>query len=499
MIIYKKESAIADRIRNQRSVAYVAGVDLVQHKDLPQMARASVEGINFDTPETSDLHYTRSIFVSTTWNLNSDVFSPVHTWGARNTVVDKPTNIEHDIDNKIGHITSQWAIDSQGNLINDSFNADEVPEHFHICNGAVIYKFWNDKQEEMDQFLQELSEGKYSVSMEVLFNDFDYALRKGDDYHVVSRNSESSFLSAKLRAYGGDGEYDGYEVGRLLKNMNFSGKGYVETPANPESVIFSEDNLSQFSFAKAKNNEFLGKSGVYIPRTSSNNPQTEIEKMSAELVEKQIADLQAELAEAKKVSEQAKAQLEEVNASKFEEKITSLTKELAEANKSNEEFKAAQACMCQKFDVLKAEKEELEKKYDELLSTQVTANRIQVFVEKGYDTEEAKAEVEKLSELGDELFTTVALMVPNKKKKDDKEESKADAVAPESFKTKEESADANEDVEVETEAVAKDESATASVEVEKEGAEEEASEAMVAIASRFNSIFGAKKKENKGE
>jgi len=491
IITYKNEAAIASQIKCQRSVAYVAGVDIIPYSELPELAIAANENINFKTPQTSDLHYTRSVFVSTTWNLNSDVFSPANTWAARSTPIDKPTNIEHDIDNKIGHITSQWSVDAAGELIDDSLSADEVPALFHVCNGAVIYKFWDKNQEKMDEFLSDLTEGKYSVSMEVLFNDFDYALRKDDDYHIITRDSKSSFLSAKLRAYGGEGHYDGYEVGRVLKNMNFSGKGYVKTPANPDSVIFSEDNISNFSFAKAKNNEFLG---VYSPRTIASKPKTENITMSAELLEKQLADLQAELAEAKKVSEEAKAKLEHANASQFEEKIQTLNQELTKANAKSEEYKAAQACMCQKFDQLKAEKDELQTQFDTLLQTQVEANRVNAFVLKNYPREEAVAEAKKLASFSDENFEVVLSMVPDKKV-----EQTAKATTEESFVSDEESADATEDTEVETELLApKAKVATATVEVEKEDeAEHKGEAAMSAIASRFSDIFNKKKKDNK--
>jgi hypothetical protein len=47
---------------------------------------------------------------------------------------------------------------------------------------------------------------------------------------VVTRNEDTSFLSKHLRSYGGDGEYEGSKVGRLMRNLTFSGKGLGAEP-----------------------------------------------------------------------------------------------------------------------------------------------------------------------------------------------------------------------------------------------------------------------------
>ena len=44
---------------------------------------------------------------------------------------------------------------------------------------------------------------------------------------IVARNDESAFLTKHLRAYGGTGEYEGYKIGRSLRDISFSGKGLV--------------------------------------------------------------------------------------------------------------------------------------------------------------------------------------------------------------------------------------------------------------------------------
>jgi hypothetical protein len=315
--------------------------------------------------------------------------------------------------------------------------------------------------------------------MEAVFNDFDYGLRKDNDYHIIKRDAVSSFLTKKLRAYGGDGIHEGYEVGRVLKNIVFSGKGYVEKPANPDSTIFSSDQISKFSFASAKKDEFFG---VYNNRMSIQ--KTENINMSAELLEKQVADLQSQLAEAKKESEQAKAELNKVGAESLKTEIESLSDQLSKANDKNSELEKTKACMCDQFNELKKDKEALEAKYEEILKEQELALRVDAFIKKGYSEKEAKAKVEELKSFSAENFQIAISMVSDKKEVVAKTES---------FTTDEEIAEAVE-TEVETEKIAPTEITTASLEV-KEQTDDKKEVVFASIANHFSKVLGGKTKK----
>ena len=77
-----------------------------------------------------------------------------------------------------------------------------------------------------------------------MFANFDYAvITPSNDHKMIVRSEDTAFLSKHLRAYGGSGDYQGNRVGRLIRNLTFSGKGLVKVPGNPESIIFdNEDN-----------------------------------------------------------------------------------------------------------------------------------------------------------------------------------------------------------------------------------------------------------------
>ena len=115
-----------------------------------------------------------------------------------------------------------------------------VSNEFNIITNAVIYKSWSDieQRERVNTLIDEIQEGKWFVSMECLFPNFDYALIDSQgDTKIIERSEASAFLTKHLRAYGGSGLYEDYKVGRLLRNISFSGKGLVSKPANPRSVI----------------------------------------------------------------------------------------------------------------------------------------------------------------------------------------------------------------------------------------------------------------------
>jgi hypothetical protein len=61
-----------------------------------------------------------------------------------------------------------------GNEIDDISNIDK----FDIATSAVLYNSWTtpELRERMSKLIAEIEEGKWFVSMECLFNNFDYAV-----------------------------------------------------------------------------------------------------------------------------------------------------------------------------------------------------------------------------------------------------------------------------------------------------------------------------------
>jgi hypothetical protein len=239
----EREAGLEQRIRSSTSIAMASVARLGKAGELTQQTMARLRAL----ADVKDfyLHHLTTILVTVGWNKNDDVFDPVEAWAARHTPEDKPLNYEHDHAKIVGHITANWVVGADEKVIADDTVAEDLPAKFHIVTGAVLYKHWQTPalQEQMESILAQIAKGELSVSMECLFQGFDYAMKsRSGATRVVARNERTAFLTKHLRAYGGNGRYGDDQVGRVLRNIVFSGKGLVKNPANPESVILSEGN-----------------------------------------------------------------------------------------------------------------------------------------------------------------------------------------------------------------------------------------------------------------
>jgi len=425
--IYRAEAdvpGLADKLKDGRSLSYCTLVTPLQSKALREQVIAAVMAANSGMNDYT-LYPTKSILVSTVWNLNDDVFDRVEAWIARNTPVNKPDNIGHVEDQIVGHMTDSWAIDDDGNTIADNTVVSDLPCLYHLCNSSVIYRHWQNQEwvDKVDELIQQIEAGEKFVSMECLFPTFDYAVWPDGaaTYHVVARDEESAWLTKHLRAYGGEGVYEDCKVGRLLRNFHFSGKGYVDKPANPASIIFA--NATQISEPPIHENPFNNNSGVYLSQRQllaaqeDNNTNSEEKEMSAEfdILNTQLAETREALKAAQETNKTLETKLAEANVSQYETQIADLTSQVEAASKKSEEDE-------KKMKEAKSEVEELTSKVDELttanndLTEQLSkveaektrASRVSTLVDGGIDKSAAEEKVEKFDNLDDEQFSVIA-------------------------------------------------------------------------------------------
>jgi hypothetical protein len=399
--------------------------------------------------DDSDLYYVQSILVSSSWNKNDDIFDPAEVWLARNTPEHKPTNLEHDENVIIGHITSNWPITEDGMLINDDTNISDLPEKYHILTGSVIYKGYSnqDLRDRALNLISEIENGTKFVSMECFFNGFDYGIldEANGAYKVLARNNSTAYLTKFLRAYGGSGKHDIYKIGRVLRNITFSGKGFVDKPANPDSIIFSKNEFSKIFNEKKDNLIEPGVSKNTLTSNAENHiMSSEVENTVVETTEavKDCVEATASLTE--KTNElESKLQAYEtvISETKAALELALLEKEEA-AKKMAEEMTKKEQEMMKKEEEMKKAKSELEqanetiavymKKEAEMMKKEKKMKRMASLVEAGFDTESAEATAEKFESLDDEAFATMtalfaAKMPPwlDKNKKDEEEKKKA--------------------------------------------------------------------------
>lgn len=421
---YEIEDGVADAIEENNSIAFTCDI-LEQKKFNPneEEIKRSFAFLGEGQEKQKDLYYLNSILVSAGWNKNDDVFPVDQLWEARNTPVNKQFNYMHDDTDIIGHITGSMMVDHNGKRIEKASAESELPEKIDIITSAVIYKTWSDPgmRKRIEELTQEIDEGKWSVSMECIFSNFDYAIVGPDQSQkVLSRTEESSFLTKHLRAYGGTGEYNGYKIGRLLKGFYFSGKGLVSKPANPRSIILSKE-VDPFN-SKANTITF-------------NNFLTAMENHNMSDNAKQIEDLQAELESVKAEFETEKSAIETQHADKLvevtsanesvlaekdqliaslEAKVQELEDSIAGMNGDKEKMMKEAEAFKKGMDDKEEELKKMKEQYAAMMKEMKGMKRMASLVEVGANEETATKLVEDFAEASDEMFQSVVALLADK-------------------------------------------------------------------------------------
>ncbi|MFA5670087.1 MAG: hypothetical protein WC967_12675 [Balneolaceae bacterium] len=320
-----------------------------------------------------DLLYGDAILVSAGINLNDDIFLPSEIWSARDTPVSKPSNWGHSKKEIVGHITDSWVVNnSTGKIIKKD---DELTDQIDIYISFVVYKAI------FPEYASKIEEsgptGELCVSMECMFHGFDYGFVDDDDsLTVVARTKDTAFLTKHLRVYGGTGEYDGKKIGRVLKNIVFIGKGFVDEPANPKSLITSVANIN------------------YSKMENKMNQEEKIAELTSKLAvaEKRIAEFEhadknAELAKVVAERDELKTELDSVKSE--------IEKVKAEIVAKEEEIKS----LSEASEKVSKELEEAKNSLNEIGKDAVAEERLEKLVEAGFaPKEDTKEQIRDMSD-----------------------------------------------------------------------------------------------------
>ena len=394
------ESGLEDLVGSNAVIAYSS---LALPSKVEEENRAVVETLLASSVENKDLYYLDSILVSTGWNKNDDVFDRYETWAARNTPENKQFNFMHNENDIIGHITGNYVLDSAGKILADETNIDSVPDRFDIVTNSVIYTSWSDpeKRERISALIREIEEKKWYVSMECCFAGFDYAvIYNNGEEKIITRSEQSAFLTKHLRAYGGGGEYEGYKLGRLLRDISFSGKGLVNNPANPKSIILNSGN----SFKQTKAIK-IEQTDIRENRRMSDNDNALLRK-----VEKLEADLAEAKTNEKQMAEEIQIKAEKEFSSKisaFEAEVSSLTEAVEVANQAATEKGESLSGLQEQLETIQTELAEAKTQIQEHKDASKSLARKSALVDAGIVGEDSDAIVSKFADATDEMFDEV--------------------------------------------------------------------------------------------
>ena len=453
MKIYQSEidDGVGDLVKSSASIAYCSVANIVSSakaSELPDNKDPNIEKlVAGSNPDQVDLYYLDSVLVSTGWNKNDDVFLSDSTWAARKTPEDKQFNFMHDENDIIGHITGCYVVDKDGNKA----EGEQSPEAFDIITEAVLYNSWTDPEnkERMQNIIAEIEDGKWFVSMECLFSDFDYALVDPQGKHqLLERDQASAFLTKHLRAYGGEGEYEGYKIGRALRNIAFSGKGLVSNPANPRSVILNSTKAFDISEEE--------KITIFSGEINMSNDNTKV-------LEQQIADLKSGLEAARAENEAMKQDIEAAKDKEFAATVEAFEADIASKDESIANLEEAAKASEEKI----SELEDAAAKKDEALAEAIAkieqqeaeaklAARKAALIEAGAEEEAAEETLAAFADATDEMFEQVVALTKTAAKPNDAEMKKKGQFPPKDKEDDEKKKDKKADADETTEEVAEE-------------------------------------------
>jgi hypothetical protein len=392
MNIFKHEikDGLSEVIASNKTIAIDCSLSKLDDESLLKRAKAKI-GKDRDF----DIYNLSAVLASVGVNANDDTFLAEELWAARNTPINKQFNYNHNEKDVIGCIYDSFLLDSAGNLVDTEDKINTIQD---ICTYSAIWTKWGDTelQDRMNMILAAIEDGELYVSMEALFKNFDYLLVGADNSNkVVARTESSSFLTKHLRSFGGSGTFEDYQVKRVLRDFTFSGKGLVANPANKRSVI--DPNI------------------IVISKGSNNNEGT---FNMSDILEKQIADLQAKLATAEKTNESLKAaqaaekeELVSAEIQKLNQTIADLQKQNTEltvlAEKSAEDMKKMKEDSEKAKSALEAQLTEKTEAIAKMEQEKVVAERVAKLVQAGQTAEKAAEICQVWASVDDAKFLTL--------------------------------------------------------------------------------------------
>ena len=528
MIIYdqEKNDGLSSKILASSSIAYASAVEPCSLK-LSSKAFKSLASY-----DDSDLYYVQSILVSSSWNKNDDIFDKYEVWQSKHTPEHKPTNLEHNENLIVGHIISNWPITQEGVLIDQDTPVDNLPDKFHILTGSVIYRGFSnpDLRNRAEKLIEEIQTGSKFVSMECFFKNFDYGIfnKDNNEYKILSRNNETAYLTKYLRAYGGKGENNNYKIGRVLRDITFTGKGFVDKPANEDSIIFTKNLLQENKKVEAlsqKNDKFLNlgvidirldnqmesnamsvqqdvidiKNKLVAMETSCKEAVAEANESVNSLKDKNIAlesELQTKTNEFTEREQVMSKEIEEVKASAAEELLALKTSLEAQIAELSEAIAAKDAEVKNKEEEMKKMKAELDTanevvaayktKEEEMMKKDKMMKRKAALTENGIEEDAALAFVEKFEGMDDDAFAAMSTLFAAMKPKKVEDTTKASEEVP-TVKESEKKVSASDLDNVETEN-------TIALTVGSDSSEEEENTTRAALVEFVYSKLGKKSK-----
>lgn len=191
-----------------------------------------------------DLMFFKAIYLTSGANLNSTYFDKNELVKSINTVANKAMDIEHEEQGIVGHIYAASFFKANSAEKIEPDKVEQCDESVDVVIAGVVYK------DRFPELASEIAKGEWFVSMETYYESFDIMVGE----MLFDYNTATSFGIVDL--VGKDVTLKKAEeiiaigtVNKVVKNLHFSGGGFVKEPANPTSVVFdtSDSNVIEIS------------------------------------------------------------------------------------------------------------------------------------------------------------------------------------------------------------------------------------------------------------
>lgn len=358
--------------------------------------QAIASSANLDGVDQPDLAYIVSILASTGWNRNDDIFTPDELWAAKDTPVHKPINVGHDQTDIVGHMVQARALDKSANEIVLADGA-AIPTDFDVEVAGVLYKELPPLAEKIAGIIAAAKAGELFVSMECFFSAFDYGFKDPATaaVKIIVRSEQTAFLTKHLRIYGGKGEYQGYQVGRVLRDILFIGKGIVTRPANPDSVIKQVATVAASAFETTQLTDLKGGAeGMANENTKTTETPAQVDETTKAI--------ETAKAEAKAATEA----LEALKAQKLDEQVAALTTKVTEVQTTVATLTTENAGLKARLDEATKRAQDAEAELASIRKAEKARARL-AEMSKVRKIEDEKATLAELAEMTDETFALV--------------------------------------------------------------------------------------------
>jgi hypothetical protein len=346
-------------------------------------------------------------------------------------------NDEHDATKILGHIVDSRVLDKSGNEIASAEN-DSIPDEFDIEVAGVLYRAFPELSDRIDEIITKANAGEMFVSMEAWFPDFGYGLidPATGETKLIERNESTAFLTKHLRIYGGCGQYQGYKVGRVLRDIIFGAQGFVEQPANPDSVIkVAASKVAPSNvFVTAELNEILEGGVEDVNEDQVKELQAKLDEALASLATKET-----KVSELQKAADEFKAADYDSQIAALNDKVDGLTNSMTEVSEKAEAGETAKAELQKQLDEVTQRAEKSEAELDDIRKTETARERL-AKISEIKKVEDEEATLADLRGMTPETFDAVLKYAGETKAEEVKPEDEAKA-ADESKKEKDAEAD----------------------------------------------------------